>query len=261
MRHSDKTVMITGGARGIGFGCVQKFIAEGARVVILDRDTSPVRDFAAAHEGRVATLECDLSVLSAETAAQVFTQAEAAMGRVNCLVNNAGIIRFSSFMDSSPEDLDLMMAVNLRAPMILSQEFARRLIAAGVPGSIVNMSSLTAEIVAPEGTSYAASKGAMRQMTRGMALELIRHNIRVNAVGPGTIETEMSAGLKDNAPHLYQMILSRTPAGRLGRPEEIAGGVSFLASDDASYMVGQTLYFDGGRLVMNLLAPTGEAEA
>jgi NAD(P)-dependent dehydrogenase (short-subunit alcohol dehydrogenase family) len=173
-------------------------------------------------------------------------------------VNNAGVIRLQPFLDFAPEDWDLMMDVNVRAPMLLGQAVARAMIAQGGGGAIVNLSSVTAELGAATAAGYAASKGAMRQLTRVMALELIGHGIRVNAVGPGTIATDMAARAVLDDPDTRRTVLSRTPIGRLGDPDEIAKAVSFLASDDASYVVGQTVYVDGGRLVLNYTVPVPE---
>jgi NAD(P)-dependent dehydrogenase (short-subunit alcohol dehydrogenase family) len=127
-------------------------------------------------------------------------------------------------------------------------------------GAIVNLSSVAAQLAAPKAVAYCASKGAIMQLTKVMALELIGHGIRVNAVGPGTIQTDMSQGTIRSAADLRRTVLSRTPIGRFGDPEEIAKVVSFLAGEDASYIVGQTVYVDGGRLILNYTVPVPEEE-
>jgi glucose 1-dehydrogenase len=181
-------------------------------------------------------------------------------GRLDVLVNNAGIVRLQPFLEIDPDAWDLMMDINVRAPMLLGQAAARAMIAQGGGGAIVNLSSVTAELGAPLAAGYAASKGAVRQLTKVMALELIGHGIRVNAVGPGTIATDMAARAVLDDPATRRTVLSRTPIGRLGDPDEIAKAVSFLASDDASYVVGQTVYVDGGRLVLNYTVPVPDGK-
>lgn len=258
MKHAGKVALVTGAAQGIGLACAARLLAEGARVVVLDRD-GPAAEAAAARLGDGAMpLTADLAGLTRDAARAIVAQVVAGFGRLDVLVNNAGVIRLQPFLDFDPEAWDLMMDVNVRAPMLLGQAAARAMIAQGGGGAIVNLSSVTAELGAATAAGYAASKGAMRQLTRVMALELIGHGIRVNAVGPGTIATDMAARAVLDDPATRRTVLSRTPIGRLGDPDEIAKAVSFLASDDASYVVGQTVYVDGGRLVLNYTVPVPE---
>jgi glucose 1-dehydrogenase len=258
MKHLGRVALVTGAAQGIGFACAARLLAEGARVALLDRD-GPGAQAAADRLGDGAMpIAADLAGLSAEGARAIVAQVTARFGRLDVLVNNAGVIRLQPFLDFDPDAWDLMMDVNVRAPMLLGQAAARVMIAQGAGGAIVNLSSVTAELGAPLAAGYAASKGAMRQLTRVMALELIGHGIRVNAVGPGTIATDMAARAVLDDPATRRTVLSRTPIGRLGDPDEIAKAVSFLASDDASYVVGQTVYVDGGRLVLNYTVPVPE---
>lgn len=258
MKHAGKVALVTGAAQGIGLACAARLSAEGARVAVLDRD-GPAAEAAAARLGDGAmAVVADLAGLSPETARGIVAQVVARLGRLDVLVNNAGVIRLQPFLDFAPEAWDLMMDVNLRAPMLLGQAAARAMIAQGGGGAIVNLSSVTAELGAPLAAGYAASKGAMRQLTRVMALELIGHGIRVNAVGPGTIATDMAARAVLDDPATRHTVLSRTPIGRLGDPDEIARAVSFLASEEASYVVGQTIYVDGGRLILNYTVPVAQ---
>lgn len=258
MKHAGKVALVTGAAQGIGLACAARLLAEGARVALLDRD-GPAAQAAAARLGDGAlAVVADLAGLAPDGARDIVAQVVARLGRLDVMVNNAGVIRLQPFLDFAPDDWDLMMDVNVRAPMLLGQAAARAMIAQGAGGAIVNLSSVTAEVGAPLAAGYAASKGAMRQLTRVMALELIGHGIRVNAVGPGTIATDMAARAVLDDPGTRRTVLSRTPIGRLGDPDEIAKAVSFLASDDASYVVGQTVYVDGGRLILNYTVPVQE---
>lgn len=258
MKHAGKVALVTGAAQGIGLACAARLLAEGARVVLLDRDEAAAQASAQRLGDGAMPLTADLAGLTPDAARAIVAQVVARFGRLDVLVNNAGVIRLQPFLDFAPEDWDLMMDVNVRAPMLLGQAAARAMIAQGGGGAIVNLSSVTAELGAATAAGYAASKGAMRQLTRVMALELIGHGIRVNAVGPGTIATDMAARAVLDDPATRRTVLSRTPIGRLGDPDEIAKAVSFLVSDDASYVVGQTVYVDGGRLVLNYTVPVPE---
>ena len=255
MRHKDKVALVTGGANGIGLACVEKLIQEGAQVVILDRDAKAAAEAASRFQGKASAIGADLAQLDDIRAKALIEEARGCFGRIDILVNNAGVVKLANFLDIDAGDLDLMMNVNLRAPMLLSQATARLMIAQKSGGAIVNISSVTAELASPQAAGYAASKGAMRQMTRAMALDLIQYGIRVNAVGPGTIATGLAAQAVLGDAALNKAIMSRTPAGRLGAPMDIAGAVSYLASDDAAYVIGQTIYVDGGRLVLNYTVP------
>ena len=258
MKHAGKVALVTGAAQGIGLACAARLLAEGARVVLLDRDGAAAESAAARLGDGAMALTADLAGLSSDAARAIVAQVVARFGRLDVLVNNAGVIRLQPFLDFDAAAWDLMMDVNVRAPMLLGQAAARAMIAQGGGGAIVNLSSVTAELGAATAAGYAASKGAMRQLTRVMALELIGHGIRVNAVGPGTIATDMAARAVLDDHETRRTVLSRTPIGRLGDPDEIAKAVSFLASDDASYVVGQTVYVDGGRLVLNYTVPVPE---
>ncbi len=258
MQHAGKVALVTGAAQGIGLACARRLHQEGAQVVLLDRDGHAAQAQAERMGDNALAVTANLSRLSPPDAAAIVAQATARFGRLDVLVNNAGVIRLQPFLTFDPADFDLMMDVNVRAPMVLGQAAAQAMIAGGSGGAIVNLSSVTAEVAAPLAAGYAASKGAMRQLTRVMALELIGHGIRVNAVGPGTIATDMAARAVLDDPVTRRTVLSRTPIGRLGDPDEIAKAVSFLASDGASYIVGQTVYVDGGRLILNYTVPVTE---
>src|SRR5918993_2415424 len=254
MKHTGKVALVTGAAQGIGHACAARLCREGAKVVLLDLSRE-VADAAKRLGDDAMALECDLSKLTAEHATQLIDHIIQRFGRLDILVNNAGVIHLEPFLDFSVERFDWMMAVNVRAPVILGQAAAKAMISGRSGGAIVNLSSVTAEVAASKAAAYCASKGAMRQLTKVMALELIEHGIRVNAVGPGTIQTDMMQGMVCGNDELSRTVLSRTPIGRFGDPDEIAKVVSFLASEDSSYVVGQTVYADGGRLILNYTVP------
>jgi NAD(P)-dependent dehydrogenase (short-subunit alcohol dehydrogenase family) len=179
-------------------------------------------------------------------------------GRVDVLVNNAGITHAAEFLDLAEEDFDRVLRVNLKSMFLCGQTVARHMVERRVKGAIVNLSSVNAVLAIANQVPYVVSKGGINQLTRVMALGLAPHGIRVNAIGPGTIATEMAkqAVLSDEAAR--RRILSRTPLGRLGEPEEVAAVAAFLASDDASYLTGQTIYPDGGRMSLNYTVPLAE---
>lgn len=255
MKHDGKVALVTGGANGIGLACVEALIAEGAKVVILDRDARTCQDAASRFGGKASAITADLTGLDGSRAAALVEEARKVFNRLDILVNNAGVVKLAHFLDIDAADFDLMMDVNVRAPMLIAQAATRVMIDQGSGGAIVNISSVTAELASPQAAGYAASKGAMRQLTRAMALDLIQYGIRVNAVGPGTIATGLAAEAVLNDAALKKAIMSRTPAGRLGAPMDIANAVSFLASEDSAYIIGQTIYVDGGRLVLNYTVP------
>ncbi|MFZ5670603.1 MAG: SDR family NAD(P)-dependent oxidoreductase [Pseudomonadota bacterium] len=252
MRLQGRIALVTGAAHGIGLACARELAREGADVALVDRDADGVRDAADAIGGdtgrRVIGLACDVADPDAARAA--VAQASEALGVIDILVNNAGILKPGDILTASLEDFDAVMAVNVRAVFVISQAVARTLVAVGRPGAIINMSSINAVLAIPNQVPYVTSKGAISQLTKTMALGLAPHGIRVNAIGPGTVATDILKGvMKDEAAR--KGVLARTPLRRFGEPEEIGRVAVFLASDDASYFTGQTLYPDGGRLALN----------
>ena len=186
---------------------------------------------------------------------RVFEVADHVFGGVDILVANAGIYLKADFLDVTEDDYDSVLRTNLKSAFLCGQAAARSMIERGRRGSIVNMSSVNAVVVNPEAVPYAISKAGISQLTKGMAIALSAHGIRVNAIGPGTILTDLArtAVLEDET--ALQRVLSRTPLGRLGNVDEVAAAAAFLASEEASYITGQTLYVDGGRLGLNYTVP------
>ena len=178
-------------------------------------------------------------------------------GQCDILLNNAGIIARGSILDVSTADFDRVLAVNLRGSFLLSRAVANHMVEQGIRGTIINMSSTNAVVTIPDQLAYAISKGGVAQLTKAMAMELASHDIRVNAIGPGSISTDMlNVVMQDESAR--RTILSRTPLGRAGDPSEVASVAVFLASNYASYVTGQTIYPDGGRLALNYTVPLRE---
>ncbi len=252
----DRVAIVTGAAQGIGAACARRLAADGAAVALWDVDLAKAQ--ALADELRSAGAKafvqrCDVSRKAQIEAALAATQA--ALGSVNALVNNAGIFKAADFLDITEADWDAVIAVNLKGSFLVAQAVARAMAAAGRGGSIVNMSSVNGTMAIPSIASYNASKGGIDQLTRVMALALADHGIRVNAVGPGTIATELARAAVLGSDEAKARILSRTPLRRLGEPAEVADAVAFLLSDAASYITGEIVYIDGGRRALNYTVP------
>ena len=255
MRFSGKVAVITGAARGIGRACAERFLSEGAQVVIGDIDAARLAETARALGGPDRILAVPTDVSKKPEVDALIAAAVASFGRVDVMVNNAGIAIVRDYLDISPEEFDHVLGVNLKGAFLGTQAAARQMIAQGQGGVIVNMSSINSGLANPNLATYAISKGGMNQVTSTAAVSFAPHGIRVCGVGPGTIATEMIEGAFTKRAGGNDTILSRTPLGRLGRPEEIASVVAFLASDDASYFTGETIYPDGGRRVLNYTVP------
>ena len=252
MRFGGKTILVTGGARGIGLACARRFAEEGGDVLMVDLDAAAVEEAAASLRGaggRVATAVADVG--SGEDVSRVFDQIERVFGRLDVVIANAGVYTSADFLAVTEADFDRVLRTNLKSVFLCGQAAAKMMVRHGCIGSTVNMSSINAVIVNPDAVPYAVSKGGVNQLTKAMAISLSSHGIRVNALGPGTILTDLARGAVLHDASAHARILSRTPLGRLGMPEEVAAAAAFLASDDASYITGQTLYVDGGRLGLN----------
>jgi glucose 1-dehydrogenase len=254
-----KTAVVTGGARGIGFAIAKRFIAEGARVVVADLDESIGK--AAATQLGAAARFVRTDVGAAGDARNVISEACGVDGDLDILVNNAGIIHTADFLDIAEADFDRVMRVNIKGMFLVGQAAAKQMVAqvkAGkAPGAIVNMSSINARVAIPNQVPYCVSKGGVDQLTKVMSLSLAPYGIRVNAIGPGSIMTDILKGIATDQA-AKNRLLSRTPLGRVAEPEEVASIAAFLASKDASYITGETIYCDGGRLALNYTVPVKE---
>jgi NAD(P)-dependent dehydrogenase (short-subunit alcohol dehydrogenase family) len=255
-----RVVVVTGAAQGIGAACAERFAQDGSRVCMLDIDDAKGEHLALQLAKRglhVSYVRCDVGRKTDidSAVASIVEQ----FGRIDVLANVAGTFRAAEFLDITEEDFDLVLRVNLKGSFLMAQAVARQMVKqvplGGQRGAIVNMSSVNAVLAIPTIASYNMSKGGVNQLTRAMALALADHGIRVNAVAPGTIATELAARavLQDDAAR--NKILSRTPLRRLGEPAEVAEAVAWLASSAASYITGEILTVDGGRMALNYTVP------
>jgi NAD(P)-dependent dehydrogenase (short-subunit alcohol dehydrogenase family) len=242
MRLKDKICIITGGASGIGAACAHVFAREGAKVVVADIHTPTETVDALYLEGDVSTKAGAERLVSSTLKHH---------GRIDVLLNNAGITHAADFLDLAEEDFDRVLRVNLKGMFLCGQAVAREMVKAQTRGAIINMSSVNAVLAIPNQVPYVVSKGGVNQLTKVMAMGLAPHGIRVNGIGPGTIATELAKKAVLGSEAAKAKVMSRTPMGRLGEPEEVANVALFLASEESSYLTGQTIYPDGGRLALN----------
>ena len=257
MKLKNRTAIITGAARGIGLSCAERFVAEGANVVVTD----VLDDHGKAEAKKLGAtyLHCDVSSSSdvKATVAAVVKQ----FGGVDILMNNAGINISGDFLEMSEADYDKVLDINLKGSFLMLQACAREMVkqvAAGKPpGAIINMSSVNDTLAIPTIVSYCIAKGGVSQLTRATSISLAPHGIRVNAIGPGSIMTSMLQSVVNDKAAMAR-VMSRTPMGRVGEPSEIASIAVFLASDESSYVTGQTIYADGGRMPLNYTMPVKE---
>jgi NAD(P)-dependent dehydrogenase (short-subunit alcohol dehydrogenase family) len=241
-----KRVLVTGGASGIGAATASRFLREGSRVVVLDRDQSACRLLQEELPALSAALVADVSDPGAVHSA--FERLDALVGGVDVLINNAGISVRHRFLDITEEEWRNVMAVNLSGVFRVAQQAARRMVAAGA-GVILNMGSTNGVMGYPFYADYNASKAGVIELTRSMALELAPA-VRVNAVCPGYIMTPMQA--LEYTPEMIEAVNAKIPLKRHGRPEEVAALFAFLASDEAAWLTGQVYVIDGGEIAGGL---------
>jgi NAD(P)-dependent dehydrogenase (short-subunit alcohol dehydrogenase family) len=241
-----RVCVVTGGAQGIGEACVRRFAHEGAKPVVVDVDDT--KGQALATSLGALFIHCDVGDKTQVDA--LVAQTLSAYGRIDVLVNNAGIFKAADFLEVTEADFDAVLRINLKGSFLVGQAVAREMAKAG-SGSIINMSSVNGVMAIPNIASYNVSKGGVNQLTRAMALALADKGVRVNAVAPGTIATELAAKAVLTSDEAKHRILSRTPLKRLGEPSEIADAVAYLASDASSYVTGEILVVDGGRMALN----------
>lgn len=252
---AQKVAYVTGGMGGIGTAICQRLFKEGFKVIA---GCGPTRDHAkwiAEQKALGFTFHASVgNVGDWDSTVAAFSAAKAEHGSIDVLVNNAGIFKAAEFLDITEADFDAVLQVNLKGAFLVGQAVARVMAQAG-RGSIVNMSSVNGVLAIPTIASYNVSKGGINQLTRVMALALADKGVRVNAVAPGTISTELAAKAVLTSDAARQRILSRTPMRRLGEPAEVADVVAWLASDAASYVTGEIVTVDGGRMTLNYTVP------
>ncbi len=262
MRLEGKRALITGGGRGIGLASARRFVAEGAVVVLgdilVDEGQAAARELTDTG-GKASFVECDVTDIG-----QVNNFIAAGidfMGGVDILFNNAGVIGpGTAFLEMTEEEMRTIMDINVFGAFRMAQATARHMVDQGIAGSIVNTASMLSTLANPDQAAYVSSKHGIHGLTKAMALALAEHGIRVNAIGPGTIKTAVAEAVLVNE-SAYRRVLSRIPLGYIGEPEDVAGSVVFLASDESSYMTGQIIYPDGGRLALNHVMPVDELPA
>ena len=247
----DQVIVVTGAAQGIGAACAKRVAQDGAAVALWDVDDARGEALAQSliEQGQRASYRhCNVASKDEVDAAVAHTLR--AFGHIDGLVNNAGIFKAADFLDITEADWDAVIDVNLKGSFLVGQAVAREMVKTG-GGAIVNMSSVNGLMAIPSIASYNVSKGGINQLTRVMALSLADQGIRVNAVAPGTIATELARNAVLGSDEARARIMSRTPMKRLGEPEEIADVTAFLLSSASSYMTGEIVYVDGGRLALN----------
>ena len=258
MTLHGKTAIVTGGARGIGKAIVRRFLSDGAAVVIADHDE--VAGEAAFEEfkalGKVSFVATDVS--ESLDVHNLIAETLDGGDAIDIVVNNAAISHAAPFLELAEEDFDRVLRVNLKGAFLCSQAAARAMVRrvedGGPAGTIINISSIDARLVLPEQVPYCVSRAGMTQLTAVLAVALAPHGIRVNAIGPGSIGTDMPDP-PGTIGQTRQPVLSRTPRGRVGHSEEIAGIAAFLASDEAGHVTGQTIHGSGGSLPLNGIPP------
>jgi len=247
---TGKTALVTGSGRGIGRRIAERFYEAGANVVFCDLDASLrdqiVEEVAQGDESRILFVEADVSKL--DSINHLFDTAIARFGTLDILVNNAGIWAHGDVFEVDEAQWDRVIAIDLKAVFFASQRFAQHCRELGKPGAIVNISSINAIRVRPGCASYNVAKAGVKSVTETFALEAGPYGIRANAVGPGSVPTDLNAAVYAK-PGVEEAYNATVPLGRRGKKDDIANAVLFLASDEANYLTGQTIYAEGGWLL------------
>jgi glucose 1-dehydrogenase len=245
-RFEGKVVIVTGAAAGIGVGVARTFAEEGAAVVIADINAEDGRRVAAVirKKTKARTLFVKVDVSKASQVQRMIDRTFAALGGVDVLVNNAAVIDMKPVLDYTEAEYDWILDVNLKGPFLASQMVARRWVEAGKQGVIVNVTTIGSERARTNNAPYHASNGGLHSLTQAMAIDLAPYGIRVNAIGPSGVPSNLGGG----TPASRLRSLDTIPLGRLATAEEMGRVVMFLASDDAGYITGHQIYFDGGKM-------------
>jgi glucose 1-dehydrogenase len=247
MKLENKVILVTGSSQGIGASIAVRLAQEGADIVVNyhshPEEGDDVKNQITALGRRAVSIGADLSTV--DGAGKLIADGVAALGRIDILINNAGVEKNASFWDVTEKDFDLVLNTNLKGPFFLSQAFVRHLQSRKSGGKIINISSVHEDLPFPHFTSYCASKGGMKMVMRNLSIELAPLGITINNVAPGAIETPINTKLL-NDPVKLKALLENIPLDRLGKPADVAGAVAFLASSDADYITGTTLVVDGG---------------
>ena len=249
---TGKVVVVTGAAGSLGSEVEQGFANKGSKIALLDTNEAKLRQVVTAISeiGGLASGH-KVNVSSRAEVTTALDKIQAQWGVPDILINGAGVVNRVGFLDETDEDFDRVMGTNLKGTWLCSQLVARRMIGANIRGAIVNFGSMTSELVDRDQVIYATTKGGVRTLTKGMSIALAPHGIRVNAVGPATIVTDLNRDYLEEHPEVYAKRLQRTPLGRLGTPDDVVNGVLYLASDVAGFVTGTTLFMDAGRLAQN----------
>jgi glucose 1-dehydrogenase len=247
MKLSGKVALVTGSSQGIGAAIAVRLAQEGADVIVNYRSHPEEAEAVKAQilaAGRKSVAICaDLGAVA--DVYKLISDGAAALGQIDILVNNAGVEKNASFWDVTEKDYDFVLNVNLKGPFFATQAFVKHLQSRKAPGKVINISSVHEELPFPHFTSYCASKGGVKMMTRNLSIELAPLGITINNVAPGAIETPINTALL-NDPVKLKALLENIPLNRLGKPADVSSAVAFLASSEADYITGTTLVIDGG---------------
>ncbi|WP_158829487.1 SDR family NAD(P)-dependent oxidoreductase [Mucilaginibacter lacusdianchii] len=247
-RFENKVALVTGSTQGIGAACALRLAADGADIILNGHSPKDERSEKLIQqiEGmgrRAAFIQADVGKVADVT--KLINDAVSTFGQLDILVNNAGVEKNHDFWDVTEEDYDYVMDTNLKGVFFGIQAFVKYCMSTNRGGVVINMSSVHEEIIFPHFAAYCTSKGGLKMLTRNLATELAPLNIRVNNVAPGAIATPINKKLEET-PKLMENVLKNIPMKRMGKPEDVAALVAFLASDDATYVTGSTYFVDGG---------------